>query len=228
MDAAAAPDASLVYAWIRDIHPLLGRRVRVRTDSTLADLHWVFQIAFGWTDCHLHRFRIRKTDYVIPRHSLMEGHDARQVRLADLAFRPNERFLSADDFGDLWQLEVRIEQRVRIAPRRTVPVCIGGRWGGPPEDCGGPAAFLEQRDAAPWRVQELLGAVADAVTAKDIEALDGLSSAIILNDALFSATRPWSNGCFTTENLGCAGQDCSCPQPYPWVSPFSPVSRRDS
>ena len=172
MDAAAAPDAYLVYVWIRDIHPLLWRRVLVRTDSTLADLHWVFQIAFGWTDFHLHRFRIRKTDCAIPRHGLMEGHDARQVRLADLAFRPNERFLYEYDFGDLWQLEVRIEQRVPIERRRTVPVCIGGHWGGPPEDCGGPAAFLEQRDAAPWRVQELLGAVADAVTAKDIEALD--------------------------------------------------------
>jgi hypothetical protein len=53
------------------------------------------------------------------------------------------------------------------------PMCIGGRGGGPPEDWGGPEAFLEQRDAAPWRVQELLGAIADAVTAKDTEALDG-------------------------------------------------------
>jgi hypothetical protein len=173
MDAAAAPDAYLVYAWIRDIHPLLWRRVLVRADSTLADLHWTLQILFCWTDFHLHRFRIRKTDYAIPRHGLLEGHDARRVRLTDLAFRPNERFLYEYDFGDLWQLEVRIERRVSIAPRRTYPMCIGGRWGGPPEDCGGPEAFLEQRDAAPWRVHELLGAIADAVTAKDTEALDG-------------------------------------------------------
>ncbi len=60
MDAAAVPDAYLLYAWIRDIHPLLWRRFLVRADSTLADLHWVFQIAFGWTDFHLHRFRIRR------------------------------------------------------------------------------------------------------------------------------------------------------------------------
>jgi hypothetical protein len=40
MDAAPAPDAYLVYVWIRDIHPLLWRRVLVRADSTLADLHW--------------------------------------------------------------------------------------------------------------------------------------------------------------------------------------------
>jgi hypothetical protein len=107
MDAASAPDALLVYVWIRDIHPLLWRRVLVRADSTLADLHWVFQIAFGWTDFHLHRFRIRKKDYAIPRHGLTEGHDPRRVRLTDLTFRRNERFLYEYDFGDLWQVEVR-------------------------------------------------------------------------------------------------------------------------
>lgn len=174
MDAAPAPDAYLVYVWIRDIHPLLWRRFLVRADSTLTDLHWILQIAFGWTDFHLHRFRIRKKDYAIPRHGLTEGYDARRVHLADLAFRLNERFLYEYDFGDLWQVEVRIERRVLIEAHRISPVCIGGRWGGPPEDCEGLAAFLEQRDAAPWRVRELLGDVADAVTAKDMDGLDGL------------------------------------------------------
>jgi len=79
--------------YVGSLATLLWRRVLVRTDSTLADLHWTLQILFCWTDFHLHRFRIRKTDYAIPRHGLLEGHDARRVRLTDLAFRPNERFL---------------------------------------------------------------------------------------------------------------------------------------
>ncbi len=139
----AGPTASLIYAWIREIHPLLWRRVLVRSDRTLADLHWVFQIAFGWTDFHLHRFRLRKKDYAIPRRGLLEGQDTRRVRLADLAFRGNERFLYEYDFGDLWQVEVRVEQAVPLVPSHTYPVCIGGPWGGPPEDCGGPERFLE-------------------------------------------------------------------------------------
>jgi len=167
----AGPTTYLIYAWIREIHPLFWRRFLVRCDSTLADLHWVFQIAFGWTDFHLHRFRIRKKDYVIPRHGLGEGHDARHVRLIELAFRRNERFLYEYDFGDLWQLEVRVEREVEIETQRTYPVCIGGRWGGPPEDCGGPERFLEQRDAAPWRVHELLREIVNDITTKDAEAL---------------------------------------------------------
>jgi len=91
-----------------------------------------------------------------------------------LVYRPNKTSLSQNP--SLTSQKVsgtfsRIERRVPIEAHRIYPVYIGGRWGGPPEDSGGgPAAFLEQRDAAPWRVQELLGAVADTVVAKDVEA----------------------------------------------------------
>ena len=44
---------------------MLWRRFLVRSDSTLADLHFVLQIGFDWTDFHLHRFRIRKKDYAV-------------------------------------------------------------------------------------------------------------------------------------------------------------------
>jgi hypothetical protein len=87
MDPQPAPEAYLVYVWIRGIHPLLWRRFLVRSDSTLADLHWVFQIGFGWTDFHLHRFRLRKKDFGIPRlGGLPCIHDSRQVTLADFRF----------------------------------------------------------------------------------------------------------------------------------------------
>ncbi len=67
MGQDSKPEAYLVYIWIREIYPLLWRRFLVRSDNTLADLHYVLQIGFGWTDYHLHRFRIRKKDYAIPR-----------------------------------------------------------------------------------------------------------------------------------------------------------------
>ena len=64
-------------------------------------------------------------------------HDARQIKLGQLRFRINERFLYEYDFGDLWQYQVRIEKRLEIETNRTYPVCVGGQWAGPPEDCGG-------------------------------------------------------------------------------------------
>ena len=71
--------------------------------------------------------------------------DPRRVRLADFDFRPHERFLYEYDFTDGWQHDVRVECLLPLEPGRTYPVCVGGRRGVPPEDCGGPWAFLELR-----------------------------------------------------------------------------------
>lgn len=102
----------------------------------------------------------------------MEGHDARQVKLMDLQFRINERFLYEYDFGDLWQHEIRIERQCVMESGRTYPVCVGGKWAGPPEDCGGPNAFLKRRSDAPFRVQEILDEIAEDITARDLEAVE--------------------------------------------------------
>ena len=48
---------------IRGIIPLVWRRLLLRSDSTLANLHYVLQTAFDWEDYHLHRFSIRGEEY---------------------------------------------------------------------------------------------------------------------------------------------------------------------
>ena len=40
---------------------------------------------------------------------------------------------------------VRLEQMLPLEPHRRYPTCSGGRRQVPPEDCGGPWAFLELR-----------------------------------------------------------------------------------
>ncbi|MGE0821126.1 MAG: plasmid pRiA4b ORF-3 family protein [Candidatus Binatia bacterium] len=88
------PEVCLLYMWIRHITPLIWRHVVVRADHTLADLHYIIQIAFSWTDFHLQRFRFRKKDFAIPRvEGFVGAHDAREVTLGTLRFRLNERFL---------------------------------------------------------------------------------------------------------------------------------------
>jgi hypothetical protein len=37
---------------------MIWRRLLVGSDSSIADLHHTLQIAFGWSDSHLHRFHI--------------------------------------------------------------------------------------------------------------------------------------------------------------------------
>ena len=40
------------------VSPMIWRRLLVRSDTNLAQLHQVLQAAFGWGDYYLHEFRI--------------------------------------------------------------------------------------------------------------------------------------------------------------------------
>ena len=71
---------------LREISPLIWRRLLVRSDTTLAHLHTMLQIAFDWSDEHLHTFHIHGKDYG------SNGADTRPVRLSTLRLRRGERF----------------------------------------------------------------------------------------------------------------------------------------
>ena len=43
---------------IDDADPPIWRRIDLRSDMTLDLLHQVLQVAFDWTDSHLHRFSL--------------------------------------------------------------------------------------------------------------------------------------------------------------------------
>ena len=119
----------------------MWRRLLVRSDSSIADLHATLQTALGWSGEHLHRFVIHGRTYGME--SLV---DPRRALLADLRLRVGERFLYEYDFTDSWQHDVRVEQIVPLEPGRRYPRCVGGRRRVPPEDCGSPWAFLELRE----------------------------------------------------------------------------------
>ena len=75
----------------------------------------------------------------------MRPDNPRRVSLAGFGLRVGERFVYDYDFIDGWRHDIRIEQLVAPEPGRGYPVCTGGRRARPPEDCGGPWAFLEMR-----------------------------------------------------------------------------------
>jgi hypothetical protein len=106
-------------AVLRGISPLIWRRLLVRSDSTVAQLHEVLQIAFGWDDEHLNRFEIRGREYAAYRDGNgMIGIDARDVRLCDLKLRRLERFVYEYDFGDSWIHDLRLETTLPLNPRK--------------------------------------------------------------------------------------------------------------
>jgi hypothetical protein len=125
---------------------MIWRRLLVCGDSTIADLHYIIQIAMGWSDDHLHQFRIHGKRYGIARIGGISFSDnPDDVRLTDLGLRINERFSYEYDFTNDWQHRIRVEAMPEPESKRHYPVCIDGRRACPPEDCGGPWAFMEQK-----------------------------------------------------------------------------------
>ncbi len=74
------------------ISPLIWRRLLVCGDATVADFHHILQIAFGWSDSHLHQFLIHAKRYGISRSggtAFMD--DPREIKLSDFGLRVSER-----------------------------------------------------------------------------------------------------------------------------------------
>jgi hypothetical protein len=138
--------------WLQGISPMVWRRLLVRSDSTIADLHYTIQIAMGWSDVHLNRFHIHGQDFGVYHDGGMGFADnPEKVLLSAFGFRARERFLYEYDFGDEWLHEIRIEKRLPLDPKKTYPVCIDGKHAAPPEDFGGAQAYMQMRQALKYR-----------------------------------------------------------------------------
>jgi hypothetical protein len=150
MSADTQPAVVKVYQLkisLRDISPMIWRRVLIESDTSIAHLHAVLQIAMGWEDLHLHRFRVHGKAYGISRAGgIVFDDDPCQVKLSDFKLRAGERFVYEYDMGDFWQHDIRLERILPLEPRKLYPVCSDGAGDCPPEDCGGPWGYKTLMD----------------------------------------------------------------------------------
>ena len=145
------------------ISPLIWRRLLVTNTTTIAELHTIIQIAFGWSDSHLHRFLIHAKSYAIAYLGGMSFADnPERVQLADFRLRTGERFFYEYNFHIPWRHEIRVEQIGTALSGHHYPVCVAGARAAPPEECAGPHAFLALRQQYhPLSVIERLLALID-------------------------------------------------------------------
>ncbi len=146
---AKAKKASLsdtVYQFkitLLESRPPIWRRIQVK-DCTLDKLHEHIQTAMGWTNSHLHQFKVGDQLYGDP--MLMEENmeemgykDSTTTKISDLLPKTNKRFRFQYeyDFGDSWEHEVLFEGIVRAESKVKYPRCLEGARACPLEDCGG-------------------------------------------------------------------------------------------
>ena len=139
---AAAEAILQVKVWLLGISPMAWRRVLMPATCSLRELHGLIQVAMGWEGIHLYQFHLRAARYG----SWELSASSPDVTLEALRFRKRARFLYEYDLNTPWRHEVRIEDRLEAAPDKAYPTCTGGSGACPPEDSGGPAAFMERRN----------------------------------------------------------------------------------
>lgn len=126
---------------LRHIEPPVWRRIEVPADIKLGKLHKVLQIAMGWTNSHLHAFRVGQASYGIPDPDFPDDmENERNVRLDKIAAN-GDTLIYEYDFGDGWQHKLKIEKVIPAEPAVHYPRCLAGKRACPPEDCGGTGGY---------------------------------------------------------------------------------------
>ena len=161
-DTGAGNDIVSLKVTLRGTKPPIWRRLLVKADMSLADLHMTIQASMGSRGGHLHVFEI-DGEFYGDRTAVDDVADERRLTVGGVRRSGVARFGYTYDFGDNWDHTVTIEKSLPAAPGTDYPRCIAGKRACPPEDCGGP-----------WAYQELLDILADPAHPERAERLDWL------------------------------------------------------
>jgi len=128
-----------------DIDPPIWRRLLLPQDVTLPRLHDILQVTMGWTDSHLHQFKVGEICFAKPHEEFEPGPiDYRRIALNQIAPRPGSQFVYEYDFGDSWDHLIEIEDELPVETvAGPLPRCLGGERACPPEDCGGTYGYAQ-------------------------------------------------------------------------------------
>lgn len=145
-------DVYAIRVSLDDVRPAVWRRVRIRGDALLPELHELIQDAMGWEDRHLFMFftgpDIRTAERRYEMAEYAEEYDDASVRPADdvrldqVLQNVGDSIGYEYDFGDGWGHRLVVEN-VEPDDGSAPSECVGGRRACPPEDSGGPHGFEE-------------------------------------------------------------------------------------
>lgn len=122
---------------LRHVQPPVWRRLRVPSTITLGDLHDVLQTSLGWSNSHMHMFRIGRDYYGVADHEDPQTQNEKKIQLEQIT-KATPRFVYAYDMGDDWEHDVVLEKSDSTS--ETIS-CLDGKRAVPPEDCGGPPGY---------------------------------------------------------------------------------------
>jgi hypothetical protein len=118
----------------------VSRKLAVRGDETLADLHQVLQFAFDWGDDHLYSFwlsgtfwdRQPGTEYTCSTPWPEPGERDARVRLDRLGLQVGQKIAYVFDFGDEWRVRLSLIE-IRPVGTKPCPPILESRGEAPPQ-----------------------------------------------------------------------------------------------
>ena len=132
---------------LNDARPPIWRRLELRSDLTLAAVHQVLQAAYDWTDSHLHRFSVGgdtfdiAAEWFLCEYDVEEGEDEgtpdADATLDETLVEPGDVLHYVYDYGDNWDLTIRLEEVLPLTNDAPQARCVDGQRAAPPDDCGG-------------------------------------------------------------------------------------------
>lgn len=131
---------------LKDVQPLVWRRLVVPQNVTLTKLAIILQFVMGWHGGHVHEFVVGRMHYGIPDEDWPGAEpfvDERRVRLNTLVESGVRRFIFLYDFGDGWEHTVKVEDLVMPPKEEKRIRCLAGENACPPEDVGGAYAYFD-------------------------------------------------------------------------------------
>ncbi len=132
---------------LQDVDPVVWRRLLVPGAVRLTKLHDMLNVAMGWTDSHLHQFRVGDALYGMHLDDWADDEIDEKEMTVLQALRKERRFFYDYDFGDSWEHEVVIEELTWSYFGLKFAVCIDGQNACPPEDVGGTSGYRDFLDA---------------------------------------------------------------------------------
>ena len=142
---------------LKEITPIIWRRIHVPTNYTFWDLHVAIQDSMGWFDSHLHQFSIKRphahkfTKIGIPDEDRFDDDikilPGWEVDISSYFTALGVTALYKYDFGDSWEHDVVLEGLLIKEKNEKYPRCIDGERACPPEDCGGVDGYFHFLEA---------------------------------------------------------------------------------
>ncbi|NTY41772.1 plasmid pRiA4b ORF-3 family protein [Burkholderia diffusa] len=138
VDPTLGPRVVRLRISLQGVEPEIWRRLEVPAELTLAELHDVIQAAMGWQGRHRYGF-----GFAGPAGMLRSGAacaaDARLAAVGGVGTALTYTY----DLDDDWRHAVTIEAIGPAAAATRYPRCVAGAGACPPEECGGPAGYMQ-------------------------------------------------------------------------------------